>query len=255
MRKSIPLEFLSKYRTQFMGIAIILVMICHNSICVPYGFEQINSIFKSICQCGVDIFMILSGLGCYYSFHKTPKVVAFYKKRLIKIIIPYVLAVAAYAVVYVGYLGRATFATYLWSFSLISFFTDGIMIAWFVAAIIVLYLLVPIIYHLLQRKPMVVAVLCGLIVMVCIGISYLPLTKALTRINELFLCRIPSFLVGMIVGKALKSERKIEIQRWILFVLLFFTTSMIVLVLWLSPSNCWVIARALFLPFAFSAML
>lgn len=72
MGRKVYIDSLSKYRTQFMGIAIVLVMLCHNSVKVPDNLVPFRTVFSSMCQCGVDAFMILSGLGLYYSFHKDP---------------------------------------------------------------------------------------------------------------------------------------------------------------------------------------
>lgn len=53
---------LNKYRTELMGASIILIMIFHNyDIIFP---------LKDIGQVGVDIFLFLSGTGCFYSFKK-----------------------------------------------------------------------------------------------------------------------------------------------------------------------------------------
>lgn len=61
------LFLLSKYRTQLMGIATVMIIVCHS---VGFGCQISNSILKSIiqhCSLGVDIFLFLSGLGCWYS--------------------------------------------------------------------------------------------------------------------------------------------------------------------------------------------
>lgn len=66
MNRYFSLELLSKYRTQLMGIAAIMIIICH---AVSYGVV-LPSILKKITlygNLGVDIFLFLSGLGCYYS--------------------------------------------------------------------------------------------------------------------------------------------------------------------------------------------
>lgn len=106
MKRHISLEYLSKYRTQYMGLAIIILMFCHSTVSIPTGLNNVLLGVRALCQCGVDIFMLLSGLGCYYSFSNTPKTSAFWKKRFIKILIPYIITVAAYAVVMVGFLKK-----------------------------------------------------------------------------------------------------------------------------------------------------
>lgn len=54
------IENLSRFRTELMGVAIIMVMFCHNTIQI--SDNRFNFIWKSISsysQVGVDIFLIL----------------------------------------------------------------------------------------------------------------------------------------------------------------------------------------------------
>ena len=63
------LEKLSKYRTPLMGIAAIMIVLCHANL---YDI-QVNGIIRkmlSFGNVGVDIFLFLSGIGCYYSLDK-----------------------------------------------------------------------------------------------------------------------------------------------------------------------------------------
>ena len=56
-----------KYRSVWMGIAIIWIVFYHYSLCPDIAFirEIINNGYG-----GVDIFVFASGLGCYYSLKK-----------------------------------------------------------------------------------------------------------------------------------------------------------------------------------------
>ena len=75
----------SKYRKELMGIAILLVMIGHNTIEFPGFINNINSGIKMLAQAGVDLFFLFSGFGCFYSIHKNRNVLSFYKRRVQKI--------------------------------------------------------------------------------------------------------------------------------------------------------------------------
>ena len=81
---------LSYYRTELMGAAIIMVMFCHNTI--QFSENALNLIWKSFSsyfQVGVDIFFLLSGLGCVFSLQKTSGYSGFMKRRIWRIIPTY----------------------------------------------------------------------------------------------------------------------------------------------------------------------
>ena len=66
--KNSELNLLSKYRTQLMGLAMLLILIFHSSI----DLSHINIIrsLKDTGDVGVDIFLLLSGIGLYFSYTK-----------------------------------------------------------------------------------------------------------------------------------------------------------------------------------------
>ena len=69
MNLIIDLSKVSLYRTQLMGIAAILIVLCHASL---YGVQMCSvvSTILNIGNIGVDVFLFLSGMGCYYSLNK-----------------------------------------------------------------------------------------------------------------------------------------------------------------------------------------
>lgn len=81
----------SKYRTELMGLAIVMVVFHHLTLRTSAGLLGKGYMFLRVTGAmGVDIFLFLSGLGLFYSFRKNPDIKAFYKKRLIRIIPTYV---------------------------------------------------------------------------------------------------------------------------------------------------------------------
>jgi len=66
MTKIVQLKLLSKYRTELMGVGAICILLCHSvgrGVLMPDFLSQILS-YGNI---GVDIFLLLSGMGMYYS--------------------------------------------------------------------------------------------------------------------------------------------------------------------------------------------
>ena len=136
------LKYLSDYRTPLMGIAAIMIILCHAT---DYGVRMPNVMAKILMEggLGVDIFLMLSGIGCYYSllnFGAAP-IAAWYKRRLIRIFIPYALMQIPFWVYWLC-IGNFDFLNQLYEFSTIKFWTahHG---AWYVALLLPLYVITP----------------------------------------------------------------------------------------------------------------
>lgn len=65
-------------RMELMGFAIILIMLFHLGV-LPFG------------ECGVDIFLFLSGFSMYHSLSRNDNIVKFYRKRLLRILPAYLI--------------------------------------------------------------------------------------------------------------------------------------------------------------------
>lgn len=62
---------ISRYRTQLMGMASLMIIACHapaSGVLMPPVLANVLSYGNF----GVDIFLLLSGLGLYYSLSKRP---------------------------------------------------------------------------------------------------------------------------------------------------------------------------------------
>lgn len=146
---------------------------------------------------GVDGFLILSGLGCYYSYHKTKNLKKYYIKRIKRILPTYIFVTACYAVFCVLIVKNCTLSQYLYTYSLVTFWTNGVLKEWYVAALIVLYIVSPLMFILVDKNKSLYLVLTAavMIVTVFLGVIKLPNTPAI--INEVFGCRIPAFMFGI----------------------------------------------------------
>lgn len=191
---------ISKYRNELMGLSIILIMICHNTMDFPGFLHNVNSGIKMLCNTGVDLFFLFSGFGCYYSFFKNNNVLTFYKKRLIRIFIPFLFVMVIYGLIQVG-LHDVALNEFIWTYSLISFYTDNILNEWFIAGIVVLYVIFPIIYYLVSKCEKVAYSLIVLIwivaLLIILGIFHVP---SIT-VFDLLVTRVPAFILGSIFAK------------------------------------------------------
>ena len=136
-----------------MGVATVMILICHaeaSNVMMP---ELLAKIF-SFCNIGVDIFLLLSGLGAYYSMTKSTMshnwggYLLYYKKRFQRILVPYFLIYVPYCIVYM-LIGKYSIVDSILCLSTLEYwlFHRG---AWFVSLIIVLYLIVPLFYRCIK---------------------------------------------------------------------------------------------------------
>ena len=82
-----------QYTTVAKGIAILLIMVCHSS-----GHWAGGRVLTPLGGIGVSIFLITSGFGLNESFKKSG-LSAFWRKRLVRVYLPYFLVAIVYAVV------------------------------------------------------------------------------------------------------------------------------------------------------------
>lgn len=202
---------ISKYRKECMGAAIILIILCHTTVDLPNRPKLLNAVIYSqqINQAGVDIFLLLSGLGLFMSKRQNPDWGLFYKKRFVRIIPAYLLVDALYGL-FMILTGHSSVSEYLQNYSLVTFFTRGILAEWFIAAIIVLYLLFPLFYRIVNRSTRASLILMTAIYAVSLGVqlwlkSYM--YKGADIVNMIFIVRIPVFIAGMIVGKLISTGK------------------------------------------------
>ena len=121
-------ENLSKYRKVLMGVQIILIIIFHfTEDCKIYDVRFsgiINLFYRYIRSSGVDMFLLLSGLGLYFSWKKKPEPKAFYKKRYMRILIPYfIVAVPAWIWLDIFWMDKG-WGAFFKDISFISFFFE-----------------------------------------------------------------------------------------------------------------------------------
>ncbi|MCD7815569.1 MAG: acyltransferase, partial [Bacteroides sp.] len=75
-------------------------------------------------NCGVDAFLILSGIGLYCSYTKDPSIIRFYRKRGLRVVIPYLIIGLPY-LVWKDIILNFSIITFLKDWFLITAFTEG----------------------------------------------------------------------------------------------------------------------------------
>lgn len=142
------IEYCSAYRNLLMGMAAIGVFVMHfivqGVLSFPAPFKKIETVLLLWGSAGVDIFCFLSGFGLFYSLRKKPDLKSYYKKRIGRVYIPFlIITIPGYLFFLQISIKKCILkwtSQYLWISG-----NDG---TWFVSFIIVMYLLSPIIYIL-----------------------------------------------------------------------------------------------------------
>lgn len=169
-----------------------------------YGLRRCGNV-------GVDIFLFLSGVGLWFSWVKTPDVLRFYRRRLLRIVPTWIVVATAFYLP--DYLGARRFShsivdligdiTINWDFWLHDELTF-----WYVPAIMALYLAAPWYMRLVQSHP-VYRWLPLLMVIWCVMVQWvLPIHHAVGHI-EIFWSRVPIFFIGINFGEMVRTRRQL----------------------------------------------
>lgn len=200
MNKHGEQNYIGESRMELLGVATILVIIVHAT---HYNWGGYLGFLYKICtlgSVGVDVFLLLSGMGLYYSMQKCGSVVAFYKHRIIRIMPAYLIITG---VLYgIGlFIHSISLTDYFLQISTLYYWIRGEAATWYVSFIILLYLLYPGIYRILIGEKWVrnIALLFGIIITAEIGL-YILIPEFYSK-YESALSRILIFLIGTVLGK------------------------------------------------------
>ena len=214
--KNFKISIISEKRKEIMGVSILLIILFHSSFELSnYILNSIFVFFKDLAQIGVDIFLFLSGLGCYYSMYKDNNTLHFYKKRLLRIFPTYIICVFVRMVIEI-LLFNSHFIPLVIVYSLISFFVYNILSVWFISAIVTCYIFFPLIYSIiLNKRQFFNFLLClSLFIPLIVSIICKNFDIKVPVSNEIFFVRIPVFLFGVVCGKRINDKAIIKFQKY-----------------------------------------
>lgn len=202
MKRTVSARVISEQRDGVFGLAILWIMLFHSSL--HFAWAPLHLI-KATGYCGVDIFLFLSGIGLYYSMEKDPSAGHFYKKRALRVLLPYLIV----AVLYEGsrcLLGTISPVEFLANITFVSYWKNGVQTYWFIAAIVVFYAVYPLLYKVIKRQNWWVELL---ILTAGWGAALLLYQDqaAFYRINGLVF-RIPIFLIGCFEAPTVKQGKE-----------------------------------------------
>ena len=266
--KPIQLSDISRYRSELMGAAIIMIMLFH----VPVPRADLFFGLKRMGNIGVDMFLFLSGIGLWFSRAKATatdnmpvppqmaakryrqRIMQFYRRRFQRIYPTWLVVACLYYMpqhlgVTLGHIDWTDMTLdilFNWNF-----WTRDELAFWYIPTIMALYLLSPYYMTLLQRDRSYQWL--AVVPMVwCVIVQYVtPIHDAVGHI-EIFWSRVPIFFLGINCGEAIRRRETLSPSVLPLIAVLFamaFGTS-----LWLEQIKHGLfplfLERMLYIPFA-----
>lgn len=212
-------SILSKYRSELMGLAILWVLFSHTSLII---YAPIISGVKDIGYGGVDIFLMVSGMGLYYSFSNDQNICRFYKRRLKRILPTYLPVVLTYDSI------RLIFHKIIFSTLILNCFTIPFWLGlknyfdWYIPALLMLYLFSPLIVRIFnnQRSKWLKLIFITLCIVFSIVLSIISILLKKEYLL-IFTCRIPIFCIGILIGYCSKEEKLIKNSHKIFLTIAF----------------------------------
>ena len=221
------LGWISKYRDELFGISIIAIILFHYSVdfnsainkgtigMEPFLLKSsiILDYFKWISSIGVEIFIFLSGMGLYFSFSNNCKINAFYKKRYLRLLIPYIIVAAIFWAFKDFKFQGEGIKEYFQDIAFYTFFTDGVHTIWFIALMAGLYLIFPAIFKLLDSKNRVFWLVILLVITYGIPVLLFYYNYEIYDRIAIAITRVHLFIVGCYVGKYIKQGYKVSYTK------------------------------------------
>lgn len=197
----------SKYRSELMGFASLWVMLFHAFHLHP-EFAPLK-FFKSLGYAGVDIFILLSGMGLCMSFAKREgePLRTYFLRRAERILPTYWLVVGIYSL-WLRIQGRISLTVAAWSLSTLHYwFNIPGSFNWYVPAALAFYLIAPF-YWKLFRRCRYKGILTALLFPFAYGLYRLAIPLGVLHMQD-FIYRIPAFGLGFLIGYYLLNRQEL----------------------------------------------
>ena len=211
---------LSEARGELYGFSIIWIMLFHcyhgqiESFTHTAPFHWLGTLIQ-YGNMGCEVFILMSGISLYFSYHRNPDIKLFYLKRMKRLLLPVIIIWWPFWT-YLYLVHKMKLVNLLRSFSFFRLFIDGNGNIWFVTMLIICYLAYPLLYHLLckDRKK------GGIILLILLCVSFVG-NRVLRQYNpeyyeyiEILLHRLPSFFIGCWLGPWVFEKK--ESSGWLI---------------------------------------
>lgn len=147
----------SAHRNAIYGMAALWIVLFHGTTLEKVARFEPLFLYNTINMgnIGVDVFILLSGIGLYFSYSKSPRLGEFYRKRFVRVYIPYLLMTLPYIItIFVN--GEIDLGLFIRAIFTVNFWTGEKkpIDFWYISAILVFYLLYPLIHRFIFRRKL-----------------------------------------------------------------------------------------------------
>ena len=219
-RKTFNLFSVSEARNVIFGIATLWIGLFHSdqlTLSVITKNQFLIDAFKYIRGCGnigVDMFLFLSGVGLFFSFTKDGRVLSFWKKRLMRVLpSAFLIATFYFSLRYVNGRNTSGLLHYISRLTFTYFFVKGERVFWFISLILVLYIVFPIFFKVIERFR-----LWGMLGLIALTLAFTFLIRWIAPgyygFWEIALCRVPGFVLGIWAGRFVMEKKEIS-RKWL----------------------------------------
>ncbi len=212
-----PLCFsdISKFKGEIYGISILWIMLFHAIAILKLHYDFGLAILKPLDKLigygnmGVEVFLFCSGIFLYFSYHRNKDPHIFIKKRLSRLFWPVVLITGLYWV-YKFLIATTDVSLFLGKMTMVDFWFSGDQQIWFVACILVCYVVYPYIYGFLFESKFLNGFLRLAILVAMTALLTLLVKSNYPEIYsniEIGLTRFPVFFIGCFFGKLVYDKK------------------------------------------------
>ncbi len=184
---------LSKYRPELMGVAMLGVLLFH-----AVDLEGALGFLRAAGFGGVDMFLLLSGLGLAMSLTRREQEYGSFMRRRLRRIMPAYFAVMLPYTSFLYARRRAMLSTFLWNSALLSYWLDAPgKFNWYITGIVLFYAVTPALYRFLSSGHP--AVKTAAISLLAVLASQILMRD--TYWNHLdIVYRVPVYTMGLLLG-------------------------------------------------------
>lgn len=211
------LNILSRYRTELMGMATLMIIVCH----LPAQGVVMPSVMARIIGSGgigCDVFLFLSGMGMWFSMASVrngkTSLAGWYWKRYIRILVPYLIIVILVCVSD----GNSIMAILIHATGF-DFFVYRLAL-WFVSCILLLYVLTPFIDQWLTSAGRWQWL--ALLIVLCMAFAYIDFGDGMIQNWQFVISRFPSYFIGYLLAGDIKAGKRISVLWMVVLPLAFY---------------------------------
>ncbi len=216
--KKIDYGEFSTHRSFLMGVAAIAIMVFHISLnyIIPDN-PVINLIYDF--NIGVEIFLLMSGIGLYFSFNnKTVDFKHYYIKRILNVYLTFLIINLPAMICEDFILEQKGILQFFIDWFSFSNWLGTSHVGWYVSFAMILYLIYPVIFKILkwaQTKNFdLILVILFCVIWVAFCFALLKLSPDAFNRTEIAITRVPIFIIGCYMGKLVYNKSLITWKLW-----------------------------------------